>query len=494
MDCGELDAGFKLMTDMKDKGIHPNQIVFTTLIKGCIQNNELDRAWRTFNHVRSEIEQPDTVLFSLMIHACSKTMDAEKALDLFHDMNVRQLPITNITFNALIQACSSRQDYYLEAFTLLERMALEGFQPNSHTYHILIKACSTFGDVVRGRMVWNEVVSQLEQPENPDVQSLSPLKMNVQFLQHMLFMYSKACVDYQKGKRFEMDSEMDTPQSTRYPVFISKTLDLETLVKEAGQIWDLAVRLHEKGELKLHAGLLDNQLAFICHAGLPDKEAKALEFYKTAYKKLGVQPTGKTYRHLLYLLSQPDYMNEAQSLFNEFIDWDAQQEKHLLVDPSKYSSVERVETEKEKKRKLVHRDAKTVRYMYLSLIHGYATAKNVDKALETIDSAYRFRHPHYIERYQIREVRAAVELTQAKADDGDWSSFKRILELCPKRTDDPLQEIYHILGSKTIPKNWWGFEAMGVSDLEKKQMLRLHAKAQRKAKQRSQAKSKPKIV
>ncbi|TPX65069.1 hypothetical protein SpCBS45565_g05467 [Spizellomyces sp. 'palustris'] len=159
---GDLRAGFKLYDHMKAAGIQPTQPVFTSLIKGCLQAGDTARAWKTFNYMRSEICAPDEVTYSLMIHACSKAGDAERALDLFQEMAERGLLATEVTFTSLIQACATRSDYYPEAFELLGQMAAQGFTPNLYTYNVLLKGAAKQGDVMRARLIWNDLVERAE--------------------------------------------------------------------------------------------------------------------------------------------------------------------------------------------------------------------------------------------------------------------------------------------------------------------------------------------
>jgi len=49
------------------------QVIYTTLIHGCILAKDVDLAWETFDHMRQrDAIEPDAVTFSVMIYACAK--------------------------------------------------------------------------------------------------------------------------------------------------------------------------------------------------------------------------------------------------------------------------------------------------------------------------------------------------------------------------------------------------------------------------------------
>lgn len=50
-----------------------NQVLYTSLVHGCLLANDVNRAWDTFDHMRQrEAIEPDEVAFTLMINACAK--------------------------------------------------------------------------------------------------------------------------------------------------------------------------------------------------------------------------------------------------------------------------------------------------------------------------------------------------------------------------------------------------------------------------------------
>jgi pentatricopeptide repeat protein len=51
------------------------QVIYTSLVHGCLLAGDVDRAWDTFDHMRQrEAIEPDEVAFTLMITACAQVL------------------------------------------------------------------------------------------------------------------------------------------------------------------------------------------------------------------------------------------------------------------------------------------------------------------------------------------------------------------------------------------------------------------------------------
>jgi pentatricopeptide repeat protein len=86
----------------------PNQIIISTLLKGCVSTSQYDRAWKLFTYLKTEVEQPDTLTYNLMISMCAKTGEAEKALDLFQEMASYKQEVDHVTFTCLIEVSRTK--------------------------------------------------------------------------------------------------------------------------------------------------------------------------------------------------------------------------------------------------------------------------------------------------------------------------------------------------------------------------------------------------
>ncbi len=70
---GDMNRAFKLLADIKSRGIIPDTVLFTTLLRGYVLKNDYTRAWNFFNYARTRgLMQPDEVSYNIMIDSCAK--------------------------------------------------------------------------------------------------------------------------------------------------------------------------------------------------------------------------------------------------------------------------------------------------------------------------------------------------------------------------------------------------------------------------------------
>ncbi|KAI8910842.1 hypothetical protein EDD86DRAFT_127079 [Gorgonomyces haynaldii] len=475
---GELDAGFKLMQDMKSKQIQPNLIIFTNLIHGCLQKGLVERAWSTFDHLKSEIQLPDSITYNLMIYACSKTQDAEKALDLFQEMSDNRLPVSATTFNGLIAACGSRPDYYEQSFSILEQMAAQDFEPDFQTFKVLLQATARNGDVVRGRMVWNDLVSRIDPEDTKYDHAIEPLTINDQVLSTMLQLYGEAMYLYEKGKRYEIT---DSEKPEHELGLEQAPVNLEQLEKESQRIWDMVKSQHQEGKLKMTTDLLNKRLLTLLRGkfGVGLENGKA---FLQEYERYGLQKNGRTYQMLIESTCNKHFFDQCLEYWQAFKQYDLEQEQRMVQEPQKTNEPVLAEKEREQVRLLEGRGSKQVRKLFMTMARGHARKEDVVKALDTMQEAREFRYSGYLAPATYKDVPRVVELCQSMADKGNWDHLQKLQDLCPP-SKDPMRQVYKVLGEKTMPKNWWGWSSIGISDQDRKRFARMHQRQVKKTMQ-----------
>eukprot|EP00842_Homolaphlyctis_polyrhiza_P003935 jgi/Hompol1/4542/HPOL_003725-RA len=501
----DLNAGFKLYMDMRDQGLHPNQIVFTTLIKGCVDANDTARAWKTFNFMRTEISQPDDVAFNLMIYVCARDQNPERALDLFQEMTDRGMAVSEVTFTALIQACASRKDYYADAFGMLEQMAAKGLLPTMHTYNVLLSSAAKHGDVIRGRLVWNDLVArQAEMQEtlksDPNAADPSAVRINqIEPMEYsfaaMLRLYATALRLHLKGvydnkDGTQTDSKSDststpaTPATTTalkvvestsptgFPILTSVETTPESFIREADVIWNAWQTLPQYESKRNSSHVLIARLRQLCQDPSPDAFERALTFWQNTKQALGPSV------YLFVPMIQAAMRNAATvdrgtEIWKEMLEWDASVEQALV---GQEGGQRLTETEKESVRVKQGRGRDALFRAFLMVADGYARANKIDHAIKTLYATTVFRHPYYLPAVHFRDIPLLVTKAQENADNGNWRLMEEITTLCPPLTD-PLTQIQHILQQKTMPTGaWWGWKVLGY---DRHQLAMLKRKQER---------------
>ena len=157
----DLPRATALYKFLQTSKIAPNLVIYTSLMTCCVRCGHYNEAFEIFDTMKftSLNTKPDVQTYTLLIHACSldSTKSAERAADLFQELLASNLRPTKETYHALMRVYATRPDYFVECWSLVERMQEEGHQIDKLTYHALLKACVTAKDLVKARKLVREM-------------------------------------------------------------------------------------------------------------------------------------------------------------------------------------------------------------------------------------------------------------------------------------------------------------------------------------------------
>ncbi|KAI8820665.1 uncharacterized protein EV422DRAFT_587375 [Fimicolochytrium jonesii] len=491
----DVDGAFRMYGRMKAKGVQPTQHIYTSLIKGCLRGNDVSRAWKTFDHMRSTAFVPDNVTYSLMIHACSKTKDAERALGLFEEMAQKNLAPTNVTFTALIQACASRSDYYNDAFALLGQMAAEGFLPNLHTYNVLLQAAALQGDIVRARMIWNDLRDRVEAAGSQG----SDLTPTASTFYHMFEAYAHAIRLARRTKRSpgpkapKSDDSSPSPSTTSFlpnesdtsvaaesaqpeegnamPKLSSTETGPAVLLAEAETLWTYLTKL------QANARLVNAYLEIACSNPTSTKSIdRALAIYKSAYKEFAIgEPNGYARGIILKAITRNKESMRSYGLetWNELREWDTKREVEMTRGAEERGEGRLREAEKERIRMVEGRGRKHMLANFIRVVNGLTRINDIPAALDTLKEAQTYRYLGYLPAIHFSDVWSLFENVRSQAEDGKLAPAKQMLSLCPpphastsssspSHVSAAMEEVRRMLGMKHVGGGWWGWEAIGI--------------------------------
>jgi pentatricopeptide repeat protein len=537
VNANQTRKAFSVYDEMtKVKKIPANRIIFTTLIKGALRDKDVDRAWKTFDHMRSQVCEPDTVTYSLMIYACSKTQDAEKAFDLFEEMASKSLPVSEATFVSLIQACGSRPDYYLEAFNLFDQMVRQGYTPTHWTYNTLLSAVAKQGDILRARLIWNQMISQysesldsswpngsVSQQHEPSALTFTQMfltyakaisktrRMNSQKVQELNSVAKESALEARETPQLEsellsdsslveLDSINDQSQGDELcdSESLSSTANEEGLVpaspnslflknpdrspkallQEAQKLWHfLNHPVNSNPILPLiekDAKLLSAYLSVLTsYPNLLSSVKTALEFLNHTDSGLVVSENGYNRRMVLHAITKNKaaFKEFGHQFWADFMDWDAKKEAAFEASAEPLSP-----HEKERVRYLEGRSQDVMIRAVIDMIQGHTRVGEFTQALDLIEQAQSFRENGYLRPIFFRDVWNLVEALRDEAEDGKWEGFKRIMALCAKPESNPLQVVRSTLKLRNLPKNWWGWRALGMDEDELRRIQKRNVK------------------
>ncbi|KAI8921279.1 hypothetical protein DFJ77DRAFT_506912 [Powellomyces hirtus] len=532
----DLAAAFRLYEHMSKKGIQPSQPIFTSLIKGCLQANDVARAWKTFDYMRREVVSPDAITYSLMIHACSKTQDAERALSLFEEMNEKGLSPTDVTFTALIQACGSRNDYYNEAFELLGQMAAEGFAPNLQTYNVLMKAAAKQADVVRARLIWNDLMDRAEaETLDPDTSpNRTSLKPNESTFVSLFECYAHTIALSRRRKKQNrpssaeksgdgadeqdllkegslnsepMDGSSEAGPSNKLvevnkqlgqaPRLTSSSTHPTALVTEASSIWsyltsgkNTSLAADATVRVPITTKLIDVYLQVLCANPQNTRNiTAALKLYKKGYTKNELVPTGNARNNLLATITRNKEImaKEGLRMWKQLLAWDSKCEQKMAESAAASGDGHLMEVEKESRRKLEGRGRADMFKNFVQMVNGFTRIDDIPRALDTLEASLSFRHHGYLPQIQFTDIWSLVTRSRDLAEDGKLTTAERLIALCPppstssanpRSTSSAVDEVRRKLKMQNVGGGWWGWQALGVEEhaVRKANMHRIKSK------------------
>lgn len=134
---GDLDKAVTLFRTMQEGdgpyGPPPNQVHFTTIIKGFVRARIFPEAMTFFDEMRNENHiRPDVVLWTTLIKAHCDAGNMKQALQLLDDMISDGCKPDNVVFNALIATCVWMKNADLGR-KLLTKMQTLGVEPSKST-------------------------------------------------------------------------------------------------------------------------------------------------------------------------------------------------------------------------------------------------------------------------------------------------------------------------------------------------------------------------
>ncbi|KFH04764.1 pentatricopeptide repeat domain-containing protein [Toxoplasma gondii VAND] len=157
----DLPSAFALLRKMEDEHIPADCVVYTVLIDGLVRAKKIRKAWRTFWTMRTwKGLEPDEVLFTVMIKACAVRGEAERAINLLDDMRASGLHPTDVTYAELMHACCDRKDFASKCFHFYHQMLAEDMPITLPVYAFLLRACAAQGNVKRAKDVVRQMVRE----------------------------------------------------------------------------------------------------------------------------------------------------------------------------------------------------------------------------------------------------------------------------------------------------------------------------------------------
>jgi pentatricopeptide repeat protein len=168
----QVEAVEGLLKDMKARGLAPNLITYSTVIKGVCQKGDMDAAFSVFKDLKkASAVKPDEIVYNTMLDGCATAGLVSEGEQLLEGMLKDGLAPTNYTLTVLVRLMG--QGHRVQsAFDVIETFAHKHkVRANSHVYTALIQACLTCRDLSRAATAFEQALRSKVQPDQRVCQS-----------------------------------------------------------------------------------------------------------------------------------------------------------------------------------------------------------------------------------------------------------------------------------------------------------------------------------
>ena len=144
---------------MQREGLSPDVATFVCLLKSCNSTEAIDKGMQIHNEIVRrgllKMEMDLVVLSTALVDMYAKCGMFAKAQEVLEEFSMRNV----VSWSALIMGYV-QQGKGCDALICFSRMQSEGLSPDVVTYICILKACSSMGDIDKGRQIHDEIVSR----------------------------------------------------------------------------------------------------------------------------------------------------------------------------------------------------------------------------------------------------------------------------------------------------------------------------------------------
>merc|ERR1719359_2791315 len=156
-----------VVKEMKESGIDPNVITYSTMLKGHCQAGDIQTAFSILEDMKTNTKlKPDEIMFNSLLDGCALNNLVQEGMKLLAQMENEGVKPSNFTLSILVKMMN-RSRKLDEAFNIVTRITEQyRFKPNVHVYTNLIQACVSNRQLQRGVDTLLQMVKERIQPDN----------------------------------------------------------------------------------------------------------------------------------------------------------------------------------------------------------------------------------------------------------------------------------------------------------------------------------------
>jgi pentatricopeptide repeat protein len=258
-----------IIREMKEKGIKPDIICYTTLIHAFNLAKQYNKCWDLYDEAVLENET-DEFLISYMIRIAATDRNVSQALNLWDFMELKGFTKNIMNYNSLLKALSTKEEYARRTLDEFMKIKALGIKPDRYTYSYVIKSCIHFGDIETA----NNTLKEMKQMD---------IKVNTFVCNDLIRVYAGACKQ----------------------AFV-KTEHIDKYIKDS---WDI-IKYMEQEKINIDLYTLNSLLLVHCSA---HKLELVEGLVVPLYEKYNIPMDNYTYEHIIRMLLD---LREYLAVFN----------------------------------------------------------------------------------------------------------------------------------------------------------------------------------
>ncbi|KAL8234558.1 hypothetical protein R6Q59_020658 [Mikania micrantha] len=158
--CTKVKDGYtkatELVQELKHKGLQMDSVIYGTLISVCASCNQCKEAERYFNQMKTEGHIPNVFHYSSLLNAYSMDGNYEKAEEIFKEMKSAGLVLNKVVLTTLLKVYV-RGGLFEKARVLLNELEALGYAEEEMPYCLLMDGLSKSGQIDEAKLVFAEM-------------------------------------------------------------------------------------------------------------------------------------------------------------------------------------------------------------------------------------------------------------------------------------------------------------------------------------------------
>ncbi|XP_041991645.1 pentatricopeptide repeat-containing protein At1g10910, chloroplastic-like isoform X1 [Salvia splendens] len=158
--CAKVKGGYskamELVHEMKSRGLSMDDVLYGTLISVCASNNQCDEAEKYFDEMKSEGNLPNVFHYSSLLNAYAIDGNYRKADKVIQDMRSAGLTLNKVILTTLLKVYV-RAGLFEKSRELLDELQALGYAEDEMPYCLLMDGLAKSGKLVEAKIVFDEM-------------------------------------------------------------------------------------------------------------------------------------------------------------------------------------------------------------------------------------------------------------------------------------------------------------------------------------------------